>query len=783
MKRLISIFAILLALASTTYAAPPAVITSLNAIHTLTDAVARQSLPVAFEATVTYFNGYKRRLFVEDGNAATFVRTPAGISQTLVPGDRILVHGTTQYSFLPYIMGSSITLLHHGALPNAIPATFDEMARGEHIDHLVTVHGVLRAVNPQLGTDNPLQNTTLQLSTDGGMIDAIVDGNDASYLKSLLDAESEITGAVASERDSKMQMIGLRLHVSSSQNIHVIKLATQSPSALPVTPMGDVFSAFHSQNLTRRVRVHGTITYYEPGSLVILQNGADSIQIVTQSYAPLRIGDLADATGFPEVQDVALVLTNGEIEDSHQLAPIAPAKLSWRQLAVRGETDRNHIFDLVSIEGRVLTEVREASQDEYVVVADGQLLSAYYNHPADSHEVLPPMNAIAPGSRIRVTGICVPDKGNPLGTEAFTTETPFRILMRTPADIVVVAGPPFLSIRNLVIVAGLLLVILVFAGILAWALERKVRRQTAALAARVEAEAAHQRSRSRILEDINGTRPLDEILKEIAELVSAQLDGAPCLCEITGGSQAGIYPKTPHHRRIVRVKIAARSGPPLGIIFAGFPRESQPGPREIDALSGGARLATLAIETRCLYSDLLHRSEFDLLTDMENRFSLDKRIDAQIEEAEKNKAIFGLIYIDLDNFKLVNDQYGHHFGDLYLQEVARRMKNQLRAFDTLARIGGDEFVALALLVNSHADVEEIAQRLIHSFDLPVTIKGHSLQGSASIGFALYPEAGATRDSLLNAADIAMYKVKKSKQQSETTPADAPQPAASTKSVA
>jgi diguanylate cyclase (GGDEF)-like protein len=178
----------------------------------------------------------------------------------------------------------------------------------------------------------------------------------------------------------------------------------------------------------------------------------------------------------------------------------------------------------------------------------------------------------------------------------------------------------------------------------------------------------------------------------------------------------------------------------------------------------GAGLATLAIETRRLYSDLRHRSDFDLLTDVHNRFSLDKYLDRQIDEARRNAGVFGLIYIDLDKFKRVNDLYGHQVGDLYLQEVALRMKRQLRNVDMLARLGGDEFAVLLPLVHNRAKVEEIAQRLERCFEEPFTIEGQALHGSASVGVALYPEDGATRDNLLNAADVAMYVTKNTKRE-------------------
>jgi diguanylate cyclase (GGDEF)-like protein len=176
-------------------------------------------------------------------------------------------------------------------------------------------------------------------------------------------------------------------------------------------------------------------------------------------------------------------------------------------------------------------------------------------------------------------------------------------------------------------------------------------------------------------------------------------------------------------------------------------------------------LATLAIETRRLYDDLMHRSEFDLLTDIHNRFSLDKYLDAQIEVARSTAHIFGLIYIDLDEFKQVNDIYGHKVGDLFLQEVAVRMKRQLRSHDMLARLGGDEFAVLLAVVRSRTDVEEVALRLEHSLDEPFVTDGYSLHGSASVGIAIYPEDATTKDGLLSCADAAMYVAKYTKRQS------------------
>jgi diguanylate cyclase (GGDEF)-like protein len=131
------------------------------------------------------------------------------------------------------------------------------------------------------------------------------------------------------------------------------------------------------------------------------------------------------------------------------------------------------------------------------------------------------------------------------------------------------------------------------------------------------------------------------------------------------------------------------------------------------------------------------------------------------------------LYIDLDDFKQVNDLLGHQVGDLYLQQVAGRMKRQLRPGDLLARLGGDEFGALVPVLHNRTDVEEIASRLDRCFDELFEVENHLLRGSASIGIALYPDDAATKDSLLNAADAAMYVAKYARKASSNPPKNHP----------
>jgi len=543
--------------------------------------------------------------------------------------------------------------------------------------------------------------------------------------------------------------------------------AVQSARAplLPAANIDRLSAGDRARDLSQRVRVHGVITYYEPGKAVVLQNGSRGVWIATtEAGSELRIGDEADATGFPGSFNGFLTLTSGEVWDSKVQAAVPAQPASWQQLASGG-----YPIELVSVEGEVVAAVRDAAQDEVVLSSSGQLFAAVYSR---SNGAVLQIGKIPRGSRVRVTGVSIPQNPTPLSSQAS-----FEILLRSPADLAVVSKPALLDIHS----PGFLLIpmLLFTIAVATWgfALRNRVRRQAGKLAAMAYLE----QRRSRILADINSSKPLVEILDKITEMVTFMLDGAACWCDVRDGARLGNCPQDTKRLRILQAEIPARSGLPLGTLFAGLEPGPVPGLRrtfahEREALSGGARLAMLAIETRRLYSDLLQRSEVDLLTNVHNRRSMEERMDTLIEEARQNASVFGLIYIDLDRFKPINDRYGHHVGDLFLQEVANRMKKQLRSHDLLARLGGDEFAVLLPRVSNRTRIEEIALRLEHCFKEPFSVEGNVLEGSASFGYSMYPEDGATKESLLSAADAAMYAAKNFRKQAEAKRLENEEPA-------
>ncbi|RLA19943.1 MAG: hypothetical protein DRQ62_11215 [Gammaproteobacteria bacterium] len=154
-----------------------------------------------------------------------------------------------------------------------------------------------------------------------------------------------------------------------------------------------------------------------------------------------------------------------------------------------------------------------------------------------------------------------------------------------------------------------------------------------------------------------------------------------------------------------------------------------------------------------------HLAEHDILTGLPNRALLSDRLEQALHVAKRNKEHLGLIFLDLDKFKPINDDYGHAIGDLLLQEVALRITDCIRESDTVARIGGDEFIILLPTIESQNDALMVAEKICHALNLSFDCQEYSLSITASLGVASYPEHGQDQVSLAKSADIAMYYAK------------------------
>jgi len=158
--------------------------------------------------------------------------------------------------------------------------------------------------------------------------------------------------------------------------------------------------------------------------------------------------------------------------------------------------------------------------------------------------------------------------------------------------------------------------------------------------------------------------------------------------------------------------------------------------------------------------NILHyQAHHDALTDLPNRILFNDRLEHGIERAKRNGKMLALFFIDLDHFKKINDTLGHHIGDKVLKIVTVRLKEEIREEDTLARLGGDEFTVIIEDVESMQGVQKLAEKIQSVLTRPISVEGHTLYISGSIGISIYPQDDVSSRNLVKYADAAMYRAK------------------------
>ena len=298
-------------------------------------------------------------------------------------------------------------------------------------------------------------------------------------------------------------------------------------------------------------------------------------------------------------------------------------------------------------------------------------------------------------------------------------------------------------------------------GAAAWA--AVLRERVAHQNAWIDRSMTIARERSRVLELISTNQSLSEVLREICDSAMALLPGTDCFYELhTEGSRkmADVEPASKSTAKILYEEPLIDDEESIAgkVVVTCRDAHLVPGDcAEVYRVLG--ELSALALRQSILYRGLVHHSTHDPLTELPNRRLYETRLNDVLNEAERSGCQMAVIYIDINRFKHVNDQHGHKIGDLYLQQISARLRHQLRPDDMLARVGGDEFVVIAPFLEGRDRVFALTSRLKQCFGHPFELDGVSIDGSASFGFARYPEHGTTAEALTRHADHEMYVAK------------------------
>jgi diguanylate cyclase (GGDEF)-like protein len=782
--------------------APGSTLTSALQVHQLPLTAAQRAYPVQLRGVVTYFDPGNHLLFVQDPSDGIFVELSEKEKGSMRAGDAVEVTGVTTADFAPDVAGARIRVLGHPGLPVPGTGRLGSASWGREDCHWLELEGIVQRVAQGRG------DALLTLAWGTTSYKAHVLAS-AESLAPLLDAHVTLRGVCGALFNTKRQMLGIQMFVPGSECIRVLRAPSPDPFSVPPTPIADLLRFSRASDMGHRVRLHGTVTYSNFSGPTWVRDATGGVMIQDHQPAALAAGDQVDVVGFPEIDGFSPALRGASVKRLQSGAPPAPVRITAAD-ALKGDFDGQ----LVQIEGKLIDRLQQPG-DQALAVASGD--TAFTAHLAGAGAVPP----LQPGTRLRLTGICSVEVEQ---SSDLILPHMFRLLLRSPADVVIVGRPPWLTAGRLVpVLSGAFLLTI---AALAWVglLRKRVRAQTFALRAQtVQLQAAHLGTRNalrkaheaesldmdskRILELIARDEPVDLIIDNIAEAVALHSEGAVCAILLGGlyGPRVCVVPAMPagwqdalgqipidsiscgpeiqaaklfsadaswvdfiHSQKNQRFRTVCSSpivvdADAAGVIAAFFRDEkgsAAEGGVQGAQLSLWCNIAALALERRRLHDQLSYRAQHDGLTGLPNRALLYERLETEIERASHCGGLLGVLYVDLNGFKQINDTFGHDAGDTVLKEATSRMTQGVRRGDTVARIGGDEFVVLLPLLGRREDAQQIADKMAAALREPIYTNQQRLSVSASIGIAVWPLDADRPDPLLRFADARMYGEKR-----------------------
>jgi len=612
-------------------------LTTTRMAHSLTAEDAARAYPVRIRGIAAYYERTSYfpygEMFLLDSTGGVYVTLRALPSAPIHPGTLVEVEGVSgRGGYASQVDEAVARVIGESHLPAQAPlVTMEQLLSGAEDCKWVAIEGVVHSVE-QFGDIE-----RIMVEMNGGPIALITPREPGADYTRLIDATVRAHGNNAPTFNHHHQLTGTFLFLASLKNITVLKAAPPDPFALPVLPVDKILNFNPKAEYGHRIHIRGRLTLQWPGSKLCLTEAARGICAETTQTTPLRVGDEVDVVGFPEVGPLTPMLTDAIFRSAGANGALNNMPRITGEDILKGEYDSQ----LVAIEGQLIG--RDWSEKHPIIyLSEGKYVySAIF--PEDSP--VQQIQSLQVGSVLQITGICSVRVDSMLAIDrnGFAVPSSFRILLRTPQDVVVVSRPSWWTPQHALVACGIIAVVVLIAFFWIVMLRRRVEQQTRAL------------------------RDSEERLRHIA----------------------------------------------------------------------------------------LH----DALTGLPNRALLYDRIKMVLARIERDETGLGLLMVDLDGFKEINDSLGHGVGDVVLRAVANRLTSAVRKSDTVARIGGDEFIILLPELKTQDEVERLAKKIVAIISAPIEAGTLLIPVSASVGACAYPEGGTEIDSLLHSVDMAMYKAK------------------------
>jgi diguanylate cyclase (GGDEF)-like protein len=608
------------------------VLTTVAQVRALSKEQAARHVPVRLRGVVTVLPGWQDSFFVQDATGGIAVdRAEHGVA--VHAGDLVEVTGTSNPGlFASSLDETALRVLGAGTMPKSRIYSYPELEGGEQDAAWIEVRGVVQSARQENLWGRRV--LVLHMEIGGGLITVRLLQFDIDDESRLVDALVRVRGVCGTVYNDKRQFTGIRLFATDARDIYMEEGAPGDPFHSQTNPVRSVMQAGTNPRLGHRVKISGIVTYQDPGRALYLQDGNDGILVTSDQATRVKPGTRIEAVGFPAMGTSSPMLRNAvfrTVGTAHVEPALIRADDFLKQKANFSFVQYEN--QLVRLRGVVVSPLALPIEYAWLLQDSTGDFAAYLPRRPGSPK---PPN-IEVGSTVEVTGIYV------ASVDEYGQPRAFRILMRGPADMVVLKHAPWWTARHLMMVLGLALAMVLATTSWVLMLRKRVTEQTRQL------------------------------------------------------------------------------------------RESEERFRK--------------------------QAQHDTLTGLASRSFLHEKLREEISRAQRSNGRIGVLMVDLDHFKDVNDTLGHHAGDELLRIVAARIRSSVRKHDTVARMGGDEFVVLLTGIRSISEAELIGATVVSNVSAPAMVGTESMLVSASVGVCTYPEGGSDGDSLLQVVDAEMYKAK------------------------
>ena len=772
-------------------------IVHLSQLKRLSEAEASSHRRVTVRAVVTYFDPDWRLLFVQDETAAAFVSL-GDLELQLRPGDLIDISGVSSLGdFAPVIVDPKVGFVGRAPLPTPFKADLLDGNLPAADSKWCTFHGVVHTAQEQ----GPHTN----LKVGAGQTEVTVQLPMLIHGEDLVDQEISVTGVFGVLFNDRRQAVGHQILVPSPEFLTVV-----DPGGKRNAPATIASLRRYTLDADERhsVTLKGTVVMKSAADTIFIQDNSAGIKVRATGALSVADGDRVSVRGFITEGDYSPALEDAVVTQESVGDLPKPAQVSAKA-ALEGANDSSY----VTMRG-TLTAIHSDPSSTILVLNDkGTFFNA--TGPPSSE-----LTSLRIGSEVEVRGVCqvLVDRFPFLIREftlAFDSPDSVEVLKTGPWwDSRKIAWA-------LVLIVVLAAASSLWATLLQRQVEIQTHELQESLQSKRKAR-EFDIARNEVLESIARNAPLTESMKRLADAIQEQiadsicaivmppdgrsfLNGKPTPVLVAPGVPEQVQPallpvlasvlvpaeessdrirgdqpsdlKTDRDLMASLLQVLRSAGLPIHegqstLVFSGSGSAvglliiffRNPAPTEAESsrqtiLQSASRLVALARDHWHMQERLLHDARHDALTGLPNRSVVEDRLEQALARAARRQKFFAVLCIDLDGFKVINDSLGHHAGDELLRAVSTRLRLRVRHSDTVARIGGDEFLAIVEDCSGDAAAQAVAESLIAALQDPVMIEGQTLAISGSIGIAMYPADGKNAASLKRNADQAMYRAK------------------------